>query len=477
MTQRTLRLPSLTQVIVSLGLFLLMAFSFTAKFNLPIQLALYIGWFIIIVLGLRLGHKYKELEQAALNGISNGLGAVLILLAVGALVGTWISGGIVPTIIYYGLKAIHPSIFLLATMVICSLTALATGTSWGAAGTAGIAMMGIGQGLGVPAPITAGAILSGCYFGDKMSPLSDSVILASSMSNVEVVEHIKGMLPIALISYIITGILFTLFGFHYAGNIDMSQVDGVIAAMDQQFYITPFSFVPVVIVLALLAMRMPSFPVISFGSLLGIVWAVMIQDVNFLTAFQTAWEPYSILSGVDFIDSILNRGGMSSMLGSVAVIVFGLGFGGLLDKVGVLETVAKMFERRVNSAGSLATSTIATAFMGNVFGSAMYVSLILTPKICAKNYDRLGYKRKNLSRNAEFGGTLTSGMVPWSDNGIYMASILGVATLSYAPFMWLSFVCIIVTIVTSYLGLFVDKCEPTVQVSEEEESGLQQQNA
>ncbi|ANS84879.1 Malate-2H(+)/Na(+)-lactate antiporter [Vibrio scophthalmi] len=478
MTQRILRLPSLTQVIVSLGLFLLMAFSFTAKFNLPIQLALYIGWFIIIVLGLRLGHKYKELEQAALNGISNGLGAVLILLAVGALVGTWISGGIVPTIIYYGLKAIHPSIFLLATMVICSLTALATGTSWGAAGTAGIAMMGIGQGLGVPAPITAGAILSGCYFGDKMSPLSDSVILASSMSNVEVVEHIKGMLPIALISYIITGILFTLFGFHYAGNIDMSQVDGVIAAMDQQFYITPFSFVPVVIVLALLAMRMPSFPVISFGSLLGIVWAVMIQDVNFLTAFQTAWEPYSILSGVDFIDSILNRGGMSSMLGSVAVIVFGLGFGGLLDKVGVLETVAKMFERRVNSAGSLATSTIATAFMGNVFGSAMYVSLILTPKICAKNYDRLGYKRKNLSRNAEFGGTLTSGMVPWSDNGIYMASILGVATLSYAPFMWLSFVCIIVTIVTSYLGLFVDKCEPTAQASEEEEeSGLQQQNA
>ncbi|HAS62849.1 MAG TPA: Na+/H+ antiporter NhaC, partial [Vibrio sp.] len=347
MTQLTPRLPSLTQVIVSLGLFLLMAFSFTAQLNLPIQLALYIGWFIIITLGLRLGHKYKDLEQSALNGISNGLGAVLILLAVGALVGTWISGGIVPTIIYYGLKAIHPSIFLLATMVICSLTALATGTSWGAAGTAGIAMMGIGQGLGVPAPITAGAILSGCYFGDKMSPLSDSVILASSMSNVEVVEHIKGMLPIALISYVITGILFTLFGFHYAGNVDMSQVQSVIAAMDKQFYITPLSFVPVVVVLVLLAMRMPSFPVISFGSLLGIVWAVMVQDVDFLTAFNTAWAPFAISSGVDFIDSILNRGGMSSMLGSVAVIVFGLGFGGLLDKVGVLETVAKVFERRV----------------------------------------------------------------------------------------------------------------------------------
>ena len=459
MSQLNPRLPNLMQVILALGLFLLMAFSFTAQLNLPIQLALYIGWFIIIALGIHLGHQYKELEQAALDGISNGLGAVLILLAVGALVGTWISGGIVPTIIYYGLKAIHPSVFLLATMVICSLTALATGTSWGAAGTAGIAMMGIGQGLGVPAPITAGAVLSGCYFGDKMSPLSDSVILASSMSNVEVVEHIKGMLPIAAISYVITGIMFTAFGFHYAGNVDMSQVQSVIHSMEKQFYITPYSFIPVVIVLGLLAMRMPSFPVISFGSLLGIIWAVMIQDVDFLVAFNTAWAPFEIDSGIAFIDSILNRGGMSSMLGSVAVIVFGLGFGGLLDKVGLLETIARLFERRINNSGSLATSTIGTAFMGNVFGSAMYVSLILTPKICAKNYDRLGYQRKNLSRNAEFGGTLTSGMVPWSDNGIYMASILGVATLSYAPFMWLSFVCIAVTIFTSYMGWFIDKVD------------------
>ncbi len=328
MNKQTVKLPSLIQVIVALGIFLALAFSFTAKLDLPIQLALYIGWFIIMALGIKLGHNYKSLEQAATKGISNGLGAVLILLAVGALVGTWIAGGIVPTIIYYGLKAIHPSIFLLATMIICSLTALATGTSWGAAGTAGIAMMGIGQGLGIPAPMTAGAVLSGCYFGDKMSPLSDSVILASSMSNVEIMEHIKGMLPIALISYIITGILFTAVGFHYAGNVDMSQVESVIVAMDQQFVISPFSFVPVIIVLALLALRLPSFPVISLGSLLGIAWAVMVQDMDPLVAFNTAWAPFSISSGVDFIDAILNRGGMSSMLGSVAVIIFGLGFGG-----------------------------------------------------------------------------------------------------------------------------------------------------
>ncbi|MFD2177294.1 Na+/H+ antiporter NhaC [Veronia pacifica] len=469
MNPHTLRLPSLPQVFLALGIFLALAFSFTAKLNLPIQLALYIGWFVIIALGLKLGHKYKALENAATQGIANGLGAVLILLAVGALVGTWIAGGIVPTIIYYGLKVIHPSIFLAATMVICSLTALATGTSWGAAGTAGIAMMGIGQGLGVPAPITAGAVLSGCYFGDKLSPLSDSVILASSMSDVEIMDHIKGMLPIALISYIITGVIFSFIGLHYAGNVDMAQVEAVTQAMEQQFVITPMSFLPVIVVLLLLAMRMPSFPVISLGSVLGIIWAIMMQGTEPLTAVNAAWAPYHIESGVSFLDSILNRGGMASMLGSVAVIVFGLGFGGLLDKVGVLHTIAGVFEKRVQSAGSLSVSTIATAFLGNVFGSAMYVSLILTPKICARNYDRLGFERKNLSRNAEFGGTLTSGMVPWSDNGIYMASILGVATFSYAPYMLLSFVCIAVTILSAYMGWFVDPCQPkTHRIADEE---------
>ncbi|MCL9783702.1 Na+/H+ antiporter NhaC [Vibrio sp. S4M6] len=472
--------PSLAQVFLALGLFLLMAFSFTAKLDLPIQLALYIGWFIIMALGIWLGHSYKSLEESALHGIANGLGAVLILLAVGALVGTWIIGGIVPTIIFYGLESIHPSIFLLATMIICSLTSLATGTSWGSAGTAGIAMMGIGQGLGVPAPITAGAVLSGCYFGDKMSPLSDSVILASSMSGVEVVEHIRGMLPIASISYVITGIMFTAFGLHYSGQMNTEHVQAVMDAMQQQFHITPWSFIPVIAVLGLLALRMPAFPVISFGAVLGVLWAVLFQHTEFLTAFRAAWQPLPIDTGVKFIDAILNRGGMYSMLGSVAVIVFGLGFGGLLEKVGVLDTIAGLFEHKVQSSGSLATSTIGTAFLANVFGSAMYVSLILTPKICAKNYDRLGYQRKNLSRNAEFGGTLTSGMVPWSDNGIYMASILGVATLAYAPYMWLSFVCIIITIITSYFGFFVDKVKPkteTTDAAAEDFSSGEQQTA
>ncbi|MGY4026713.1 Na+/H+ antiporter NhaC [Aeromonas rivuli] len=451
------RLPSMFQVLACLAIFLALAFSFTSLLDLPIQLALFIAWFVIMGLGIKLGHDYKSLEQAAVDGVAKGMGAILILVSVGALVGTWIAGGIVPSIIYFGLKVIHPSIFLLATLLICSLTSLATGTSWGSAATAGIAMMGIGHSLGVPAPLVAGAVLSGVYFGDKLSPLSDSVVLASTMSNVDVVEHIKGMLPISLFSYVITAALFTVVGMQYSGNVSLEQVNLVMEALDKQFNITPLAVVPVILVLGLLANRKPAFPVISFGALLGLVWAIAFQDMDPVKAMHSAYSPFAIVSGVDFIDNILGRGGMESMLGSVAVIIFGLGFGGLLEKVGLLEVIASAFEKRINSVGSLTTHTLGTAFLANVFGSAMYVSLILTPKIMAKNYDRLGLERKNLSRNAEFGGTLTCGMVPWSDNGIFMAGVLGVATLDYLPYMWLSFTCIIVTITLAYLGKAVNR--------------------
>lgn len=183
---KTPRLPSILEVVSVLGLFLAIVLSFTLYFKLDIQLALFISWFMVIALGIRLGHSYKDLQNAITKGISNGLEAVLILIAVGALVGTWILGGVVPTLIYYGLEFIHPNIFLLATLIICSIMSVATGTSWGTVGTAGIAMIAIGEGLGIPLPIVGGAVLSGAYFGDKLSPLSDSTVLASSLSKVDV---------------------------------------------------------------------------------------------------------------------------------------------------------------------------------------------------------------------------------------------------------------------------------------------------
>ncbi|PAF18795.1 Na+/H+ antiporter NhaC [Terribacillus saccharophilus] len=450
------RLPSITEIIIVLGIFLALVLSFTVYLDLPIQLALFISWFIVIILGIRLGHKYQDLQKSIMSGISNGLEAVLILVAVGTLIGTWIAGGVVPTLIYYGLEFIHPSIFLLATLIICSVMSVATGTSWGTAGTAGIAMMAIGEGLGMPLPLVAGAVLSGAYFGDKLSPLSDSTVLASSLSKVDVLEHVRAMLFLSIPAFIITAILFTGAGFIYGGeDIDQARVDSLKTALLDNFDIGILMLVPAVAVLVLLAMKKPSMPVIVIGALLGAIWATLFQGMNFAEALGTAYSGFSIDTGVSFIDGILNRGGVLGMLDTLMVIIFGLGFGGLLEKLGVLQVIVSTFEKKLVSAGNTTVATLIVAFLGNVLGCAMYVALILTPKMMEKTYDRQQLDRRVLSRNTEVGGTLTSGMVPWSDNGIYMAGILGVSTFSYLPFMWLSFVAIGLAIIYGYTGKFI----------------------
>ncbi|MDY7430848.1 malate-H+/Na+-lactate antiporter MleN [Bacillus sp. V26] len=450
---KDVRLPTLFEIIIVLGAFLALVLSFTVFLDLPIQLALFVSWFIAMILGIRLGYSYKDLQNAIVHGISNGLEAVLILVSVGALIGTWIAGGVVPTLIYYGLEFIHPSIFLLATLIICSIMSVATGTSWGTVGTAGIAMIAIGEGLGIPLPLVAGAILSGAYFGDKLSPLSDSTVLASSLSKVDVLDHVRAMLYLSIPAYVITAILFTAVGFMYGGkNIDLDKVEFLKSSLQNTFDIHIWMLIPAVIVIVLLAMKKPSMPVIVIGALLGAVWAAVFQGMNFADAIATAYNGFSIKTDVEFLNGLLNRGGIVGMLGSLVVIIFGLGFGGLLEKLGVLKVIVSLFEKKLTSAGNVTLSTLIVAFLANIFGCAMYVSLILTPKIMEDSYDRLHLDRRVLSRNSEVGGTLTSGMVPWSDNGIYMAGILGVSTFSYLPFMWLSFVAIGLAIIYGYTG-------------------------
>lgn len=361
-----------------------------------------------------------------------------------------------PTLIYYGLEFIHPSIFLLATLIICSIMSVATGTSWGTVGTAGIAMIAIGEGLGIPLPLVAGAILSGAYFGDKLSPLSDSTVLASSLSKVDVLAHVRAMLYLSIPAYVITAILFTVVGFMYGGkNIDLDKVEFLKSSLQNTFDIHIWMLIPAVLVIVLLAMKKPSMPVIVIGALLGAIWAVVFQGMDIAHAIATAYNGFSIKTDVEFLNGLLNRGGIVGMLDSLVVIIFGLGFGGLLEKLGVLKVIVSTFEKKLTSAGNVTLSTLIVAFLANIFGCAMYVSLILTPKIMEDSYDRLHLDRRVLSRNSEVGGTLTSGMVPWSDNGIYMAGILGVSTFSYLPFMWLSFVAIGLAIIYGYTGKFI----------------------
>lgn len=467
---QTKRLPTLFEVLFVLVTFVVIMFLFVVQLDIPIQLALLTTWFLIILVGLRIGYSYKEMQDGLLKGIYDGSEAVLVLISVGALIGTWIVSGVVPTIIYYGLSIIHPSIFLLAAFIVCTITSIATGTSFGSAGTAGIAMMGIGASFDLPMALVAGAVISGCYVGDKLSPLSDTTVMTASLSKVNLIEHIKSMLYVSGPAFLIAGVLFLVTGLFFIDNSgDVTQAQSTMAALDEFFNISWYMLIPAIIVIALLAMKMPSIPVILFGAFLGTIWAYLFQGVPFLEAFNVLYYGGEIASGVDFIDELLNRGGIVFMLDVIVLILFALGVGGLMEKTGILRAICVKMLSWANNAGKITLSTMLSGFFGNFFGGAAYVSIITASKITEESYDEHHIDRRILSRSTEAGGTMTTPMVPWSDGGVFMATTLGVSTLSYLPFLWFNFLVIIITLIYSFTGKFIWYTKPQGIQQEAEE--------
>lgn len=466
---KQVREPTIFEVIAVLVIFLAIMFTFVGIFELDIPLALFVSWFVVIGLGIRLGFSYDELEEGLKDGIREGMGAIFILLSVGALIGTWIAGGVIGTLVYYGLAIIHPSIFLLATLIITSLTSLATGTSWGSAGTAGIAMMGVGAGFGYPLPLVAGAVLSGVYVGDKLSPLSDSTNLTAAVCKVSVMDHVRSLLYIVIPTWIIVAIAYTVVGISMdvgTAPEEVARIESYMQTMQEAFSINVLMLVPAIVVIALLILRKPAMASITFGALLGVIWAAVFQGMSVVDAIGTAWGGFSMDTGTEFVDELLSRGGINGMLWSISVIIFGLGFGGLLEKTGSIRVIVSKIAGLFTNSGRTALGSIIVGIFGNMFGSAMYVSLIVPPKIMQGSYDKLNLKRTVLSRNSEAGGTLTSAMVPWSDNGVFMAALLGVPVFSYLPFMWFALVAIVLTIVFGYAGIFQWKNEPGASAEE-----------
>ena len=448
------RLPNLAEILFVLISFGFIMILFIVKFEISIQLALLTSWFVIMAVGLKIGYKYKEMQDGMLNGITDGLEAVLVLLSVGALIGTWIAGGVVPSLIYYGLSVINPSIFLLAAFLICTITSIATGTSFGSAGTAGIAMMAIGASFGFPLALVAGAVISGCYVGDKLSPLSDTTVMTASLSKVDLIEHIKSMLTVSFPAWLIAGTLFLVTGFFYSGSGDLSTATSTMLALEEHFSIGWYMLIPAMIVIALLIIRMPSIPVILFGALLGTFWAYFFQGATFLQAFNILYAGNAIESGVPFIDNLLNRGGIVFMLDVIVLIILALSVGGLMERIGVLKAIGNYLAKWATNPGKLTVTTLIGGVLGNIFGAA-YVSLITASKMTGENYDRMNIDRRVLSRNTEAGGTVTTPMIPWSDGGVFMAAALGVSTLSYLPFLWFNFLVLIISIIYGFTGKFI----------------------
>jgi len=430
--------------------------------------------------------KWAVIEEGILTSILMGMQAILILYTVGMLIGTWIQSGVVPTMIYYGLSVLRPSIFLIATLLICSVVALATGTSWGTSGTVGIALMGIGAGLGIPAPLCAGFVISGAYFGDKMSPLSDTTNLAPAMAGTDLFQHIRAMVWTTGPTYIIVIAIAGIFGAKYGGgSLDTEKIQAIQLLLKTEFSVSILQFLPPIVVIALAASKRPAIPSIFAGVVVSCVLGVfqkipfgemmdalqngyvpmlsgqlaeLVEDVPALTAALSEagvgnLTPAAATDAIAILNELLARGGLQSMNWTVSLILCALTFGGILERVGYLEVLLDNLLGNVKSPGGLCTAVIVSCIASNAFTGDQYISLVLPGRMFKDRFAQAGLHPRMLSRSLEDSGTLTSVLIPWNTCGAYHTSALGVPTVQYLPYAFLNWINPIVAIVMTYMGV------------------------
>lgn len=415
---------------------------------------------VAALIAIKAGFKWEELEKYILETMGNSLQACAILLVVGILIGTWIISGVVPAMIYYGLKLISPKVFLLVACLMCAIVSLATGSSWSTVGTVGIALIGIGQSMNIPLPMVAGAIISGSYFGDKMSPLSDTTNLAPAMAGSQLFDHIKHMIYTVAPSSIISLVLYTILGFKYGnGALDASGINLILNGLKSSFAINPLLLIPPILVIIMVIRKVPALPGLFGGALLAAIFALVLQKASLSAVIQAAYRGFTSETGISTIDELLSRGGLSSMSYSITLIFVAMAFGGIIQRTGMLHVIIEKALSKAKSTGSLVLATILTCIAVNVLTASQYLSIVVTGSMFKERFAEQGLHPKNLSRCLEDAGTMTSPLVPWNNCGAFMATTLGVATLAYAPYAFLCYLNPIISIIYGYTGFTMEKLE------------------
>ena len=433
----------------------------------PNQIALMICAGIACIIGLKNGYQGKEIEKGIVKGISLTLGAILILLAVGSLIGTWLLAGTVPTMIYFGLQILQPEYFYVSCCIICALVALCIGSSWTVAATIGVALMGIATGLNASGPITAGAIISGAYFGDKLSPLSDTTNLAPAVAGTDVFTHIKHMVWSTVPSFIIAIIIFFFLGLNTQSTVSLSEIDLLLSSLEQEFFIAWYLLLPLLVTLMLAMKKVPAFPAIGIGAIFGAVWAVLFQqelilgyttndlslfNTNIKVVWQVMFEGVALNTSNPLINDLLSGGGMGSMLNTIWLIITAMTFGSIMEKVGLLQRVVESLLKLSTSIGSLISTTIVTAFGTNCIAADQYIAIVMPGRMFKEEYEKRSLAPENLSRALEDGGTVTSVLIPWNTCGAYMQSVLLINPLEYAVFCFFNWLTPIIGIMFALVG-------------------------
>ncbi len=474
-------LQALLPVAVLIGLlsFSVYLFGEDASYG-PNQIALCVGAAVAALIGWNNGQNWEDIEQSIITGISVALKPCLILFSVGLLIGTWIMSGTVPTMIYYSLQILNPSIFYAASCVICALIALSIGSSWTVAGTVGIALIGAAAGLGLSLEITAGAIISGAYFGDKMSPLSETTNLAPAVAGTDLFTHIGHMVWTTIPSILLALVLFLIIGLNIDSDASASDLAVTLQLINDNFTVNLIMLLPVAVLLIMANKKFPPIPTILSGAMLAVLLALVFQRpaifalageapnaalALFKGTWQTLFDGFALSSGNATLDDLMTRGGMSSMLNTVWLILCAMVFGAVMDHTGLLRCLVNYALSFVHSTGSLIATTIATCIGANIITSDQYISVVLPGRMYKMEYQNRNLDMKNLSRTLEDAGTITSPLVPWNTCGAYMAGTLGVATFAYLPYCFFNLINPVVAVIYGFMGF---KIAPANDSLEEE---------
>lgn len=439
------------------------------------QMALILASAVAGVISVSLGHKWLATRAKVVKGIGTAMPAILILFLIGSLAGTWMVSGVVPMLIYYGLEILHPKIFLFASVVICSIVSVSTGSSWSTVATIGVALLGIGKALGFNDAMIAGAIISGAYFGDKMSPLSDTTNLAPAVAGTDLFTHVRYMVYTTVPSLVITMVIFLIIGF----TIDLQGVttstDAVQAAIKEKFNVTPVLLLVPAMLIYIIAKKIPPLPSLLAGTLLAALLAVIYQPhilkevaatggsftkQAYIAIMKTMFGTVSVTTDNQAVNELLMTRGMAGMLNTVWLIICAMVFGGIMEACGMLKTITGKLMKFVHNAGTLVGSTVATCLFFNVTASDQYLSIVIPGRMYAKKFRDMGFKPELLSRTLEDSGTVTSVLVPWNTCGATQSSVLGVSTWVYAPYCFFNILSPFMSIFMASVGYKIRRYTP-----------------
>lgn len=423
------------------------------------HLPLIFGTASAAIVALFYGYKWKEIEDMMYKGIRLALPAIVIIILVGLVIGSWIGGGIVATMIYYGLALISPALFLVTITLLCAIVALSIGSSWSTMATVGVAGMGIGMSMGIPPAMVAGAVISGSYFGDKMSPMSDTTNLASGLTNTDLFVHIKHMFYTTIPGLIIALTAFFFLGRQFGGqgNANDAEIAGMMQSLDGQFIISPWLLLVPLTVIICIAFKMSAIPALIVGIVLGFLCHIIVQGGDLGTAIATLQGGYVIESNNDMINELFNNGGLESMMYTVSMTIVAMTFAGILEYSGMLQAIMKQVIKIAKGTLGIVTSTIVAAFATNATCSEQYISIVVPSRMFLRTYIEKNLHSKNLSRALEDGGTLTSVFIPWNTCGVFIYGVLGVAAWEYAPYAIFNLVVPFISILLAATGIGIEK--------------------